>query len=56
MEFGKKMGKKYFFGNYWIDSDAITADSAVYLSTYIVLYACGASLRGDATFGRWLSP
>ena len=40
----------------WIDNDATKADFVVCLSTCIVLYVCDASSRGDATFGRWLSP
>ena len=40
----------------WTDNDATEADSVICLSPCIILYVCGASSRGDATFGGWLSP
>ena len=41
--------------SWWTKNDTTEVDSTVCLSTCVVLDACGASLRGDATFERWLS-
>ena len=40
----------------WTNNDTTEANSVVCLSTCIILYVCGTSSRGDATFKRWLSP